>query len=175
MHWLNLNAGAIQALSSVVVVLLTFALVVGTWRYVKLTHRLLMEQRWAAAARRRELRSQARVLSGFLYALPSPDDQRLSVVILDHSSDLRDFSFNQFRARASEVSAEAGSQAAEVESHVTWLVNLVRECRSVPKGLGFDWANFPKRDYDTHVRFAIAALCQITEQLDRFESDLGKS
>jgi hypothetical protein len=128
-----------------------------------------------AAARRRELRAQIAVLKAFLDPLPSPDDQRLSECILDHSSDLRDFSFNRFRELASEVSAEAGSQAAELESHVTWLVNLIREIRAVPRHIGYEWQNFPKRDYDTHLRFAIGALSQIVEQLNQFESKLSKS
>jgi hypothetical protein len=53
MHWLNLNAGAIQALSSVATVLLTAVLARITCRYVKLTHRLLHGQLQASAARRR--------------------------------------------------------------------------------------------------------------------------
>jgi hypothetical protein len=161
MHWLNLNAGAIQALSSVAIVLLTAVLAAVTWQYVNLTHRLLHGQLQASAARRRELRSQIAVLKAFLDALPSPDDQRLSRSILDHSNDLRDFSFNRFRALTSEVSAEAGSQAAELEGHVAWLVNIIREIRAVPALIGYRWENFPKGAYDTHVRFGIGALGQL--------------
>jgi hypothetical protein len=135
----------------------------------------LQGQLQASAARRRELRSQIAVLKVFLDPLPSPDDQRLSGIILDHSNDLRDFSFNRFRVLTSQVSAEAGSQAAELEGHVTWLVNLIREIRAVPSLTGYRWADFPKRDYDTHMRFAIAALAQIGEQLNQFERELSKS
>jgi hypothetical protein len=175
MHWLNLNAGAIQALSSMAYVLLTAVLALITWRYVKLTHELLRGQLKAAAARRRELRAQIAVLKAFLDPLPSPDDQRLSGRILDHSNDLRDFSFNRFRELASEVSAETGSQAAELEGHVTWLVNLIREIRAVPPLTGYRWSDFPKKDYDTHVRFAIGALSQVVEQLNQFERKLSES
>jgi hypothetical protein len=137
MHWLNLNAGAIQALSSVATVLLTAVLAGITWRYVKLTHRLLHGQLQASAARRRELRTQIAALKVFLDPLPSPDDQRLSRSILDHSNGLRGFSFNRFRELASEVSVEAGSQAVEVENHVAWLANLIREIRAVPSLTGY--------------------------------------
>jgi hypothetical protein len=175
MHWLNLNAGAIQALSSVAIVLLTAVLAAVTWQYVNLTHRLVHGQLQASAARRRELRSQVAVLKAFLDALPSPDDQRLSRSMLDHSNDLRDFSFNRFRALASEVSAEAGSQAAELEGHVAWLVNIIREIRAVPPLTGYRWENFPKGAYDTHVRFGVGALGQIVEQLNQFEKELSNS
>lgn len=173
--WLNSNAGAIQALSSVAIVLLTGVLAAITWQYVKLTNRLLSGQLKTAAARRRELRIQLAVLKAFLDALPSPDDQRLSASILDHSNDLRDFSFNRFRELTSRVSTGTALQTAELEGHVIWLVNLLREIRAVPPLTGYRWADFPKRDYDTHVRFAIGALGQIAEQLNQFERELSDS
>jgi hypothetical protein len=156
-------------------VLLTCVLAAVTWRYVNLTHRLLQGQLQASAARRRELRSQIAVLKAFLEVLPSPDDKRLAGSILDHSNDLRDFSFNRFRELTSEVSADAGSQAAELEGHVAWLVNLVREIRAVPQLTGYRWADFPKREYDTHVRFGTGVLGQIVEQLNQVEKEVTKS
>jgi hypothetical protein len=185
MHWLNSNAGAIQALSSVAVVLLTGALFLITRRYVNLTHSLLLGQLEVVAARRRELRSQIEVLRAFLAALPTPEDQRLAGVILDHSSDLRDFPFNRFRALASRVSLEAGSQAVEAENHLMWLLNLIRGIRATPRPFprspneplgpeskGYDWKSFPGQDYFTHVRFAMLPLNKIVEQLDQFDSEL---
>lgn len=44
MYWLNENASAIQALSSVAIVLVTFALVSITWKYVLATRELVRLQ-----------------------------------------------------------------------------------------------------------------------------------
>jgi hypothetical protein len=58
---------------------------------------------------------------------------------------------------------------------VTWLANLIRKIRAVLSLTGYRWTDFPKRDYDTRVRFAIAALAQIGEQLNQFKRELSKS
>jgi len=187
-HWLNTNSGAIQALGSIASVFITGVLAFITWKYVRLTDRLLSEQMEARAAQlaasRRELRAHMALLSSFLYALPSMDDERLLGAILDHSNDLRDFSFSRFRALASEVSIEAAARASELETDVKWLTNLFQEIGSAPwsrsapsineplgspgSGVsnGYHWGQFPKRDYDKHWRFAIGALEKVTTQVD---------
>jgi hypothetical protein len=107
-RWLNANVAAIQALGSAATVLLTAVLAAITWRYVKLTQRLVSVQLGEAAARRRELRSQLDLISGFLRELRSPDDPRLAGTILGYFNDLRDLSGSRVRALASETSVEAG-------------------------------------------------------------------
>ena len=113
------------------------------------------------------------------------DDQKLQGAILGHSNDLRDFPFSRFRALASEVSADAAAQAAELEIHITWLTNLFSEIRSAPRSRnprsvneplgspgisnGYDWKDFPKRDYETHWRFAHGPLQKLLNQLDTAE------
>ncbi|HEV2173654.1 MAG TPA: hypothetical protein VGR71_08810 [Nitrospira sp.] len=107
-HWLNQNAAGIQALGSVATVPLTAVLAWITWRYVKLTQRLVTAQIGEAVSRRRDLRTQLEVVSTFLDAFPSQDDPRLSKAILSPFNDLREFSGNRFRTLVSEVSVEAG-------------------------------------------------------------------
>src|SRR5215472_9986929 len=141
--WLNANSAAIQALGSAATVLLTAVLAWITWRYVKLTERLVTSQVGEAASRRRDLRTQLDIVSTFLHALPFRDDPRLSQAILSPFNDLREFSGNRFRTLASEVSVDAGRYEAVLEDHVTWLINLVREIRAVPRGIGYNWGNFP--------------------------------
>jgi hypothetical protein len=185
-HWLNANAAGIQALGSVATVLLTAVLAWITWRYAKLTERLVSAQLGEAAARRRELRTQAEVISTFLRDLPSQDDPRLSVAILSYFNDLRDFSSNRFRALASEVIVEAGRQAAAVEEHGTWLINLVRDIRAAPRPTprgvneplgtetkGYDWSTFPRKDYDTRLRSAVDALQRLLAEVDSRERGLS--
>jgi hypothetical protein len=182
MHWLNSNSGAIQALSSVLIVGLTAVLAYITLRYVRLTQDLLSVQREAAAVRRRELRAHVGVLQSFLSELHGPDDNRLPAEILSHARDLHDFPFDRLRALASEVSVEAGAKAVEAEKHLNWLASLIRSIRaSLPRkepprsvneplsptlASGYDWKNFPGRDYDTAWRFGSAALTGLLMQVD---------
>jgi hypothetical protein len=111
------------------------------------------------------------VVSTFLHDLPSQDDPRLSGAILSYFNDLRDFSSNRFRALASEVSVEAGRQAAAVEEHGTWLINLVRDIRS--RATGYDWSTFPRKDYDTRLRSAVDALQRLSAEVDSRERGLS--
>jgi hypothetical protein len=172
-HWLNANAAAIQAIGSVATVLLTAVLASITWRYVKLTQRLVTAQMGEAASRRRDLRTQLEVVSAFLHAFPSQDDPRLSEAILSPFNDLREFSGNHFRTLVSEVSVEAGRHEAVLEEHVTWLINLVREIRSVPRGIGYNWSNFPSEDYERRLRSARDAFQRLSAELDARERELS--
>jgi hypothetical protein len=166
--WLNANAAAIQALGSVATVLLTAVLAWITWRYVKLTQSLVSVQLGEATARRRELRSQLDLISGFLREFPSPDERRLSSVLGGYFIDLRDLSGSRVRALAAEVSTEAGHQAAALEEHVTWLINLVRDIRS--RGPTYDWSGFPKEEYKARVRSALDACERLSTEVESRET-----
>ena len=66
-----------------------------------------------------------------------------------------------FARLAAEVSTEAGAQAVETEKHMGRLREIIREVRSVPCGIGYNWQDFPRRDYDTATRFAYGALHEL--------------
>ncbi len=189
MDWLNHNSGAIQALSSILIVGLTAVLAGVTWRYVSLTSRyveltqaLLEVQRETAATRRRELRAHIGILNAFLKGLYSADDERTKKAILSHANPPTDFPFDKFRALASEVSVEAANWAVEAETHITYLINLIHSVRinnprkepprsvneplSPTLGAGYDWQHFPSRDYDTAWRFGINALTGLLTEID---------
>jgi hypothetical protein len=166
--WLNANATAIQALGSAATVLLTAVLAWITWRYVKLTQSLVSVQLGEAAARRRELRTQLDLISGFLREFPSPDEPRLSGALGGYFVDLRDMSGSRVRALAAEVSTEAGHQSAVLEEHVTWLINLVRDIRT--RGAGYDWDSFPKKEYEARVRSARDAFDRLSTEIDSQET-----
>jgi hypothetical protein len=117
-----------------------------------------------ADARRRELGTQLDLISGFLRELRSPDDPGLSVALLGYFGDLRDLSGSRFRALAAEISAEAGHQAAILEEHGTWLINLVRDIRS--RGTGYDWGSFPKEEYEARLRAAHDAFRSLSIEMD---------
>jgi hypothetical protein len=166
--WLNANSAAIQALGSAATVLLTAVLAWITWRYVKLTQRLVSVQMEEAVARRRELRTQIDLLSGFLSELGTPEDLRLSGTNLAYFNDLRDLSGSRVRALAAEVSGDAGHQAAVLELHGQWLLNLVRDIRS--RGAStYDWGTFPKDEYAARRQSALDALQRLSTEVSSQE------
>ena len=169
MGWLNSNSAAIQALATIVLVLVT-------WQYVRLTAslaraasaQLVIEYR-AAAARRRELRTLADLVERALATLPSPDDSRMHAAVVDRANDLSDFSFSRFRALAAEVSQKAGMKAVEIERHFSRLDEIKRFARNpaYPTFL----SNFPKTEYDEAVRFATGAVRELVVEIDRADLD----
>ena len=166
--WLNANSAAIQALGSAATVLLTAVLAWITWRYVKLTQRLVSVQLSEAAARRRELRTQLDLVSGFLSELGSPEDLRLSGANLAYFNDLRDLSGSRVRALAAEVSGGAGHQAAVLELHIQWLLNLVRDIRS-RGAAAYDWSTFPNDEYATRRQSALDAFQRLSAEVSSHE------
>jgi len=165
--WLNANSAAIQALGSAATVLLTAVLAWITWRYVKLTQRLVSVQLGEAAARRRELGTQIDLVSAFLSECRSPDDPGLSSALQGYFLDLRDLSGTRCRALAAEVSPEAGHQAAALEEHVTWLINLVRDIRL--RGGAYDWGTFPRDEYEARRRSGLDALQRLSTEVESRE------
>ena len=161
--WLNSNSAAIQALGSAATVLLTAVLAAITWRYVKLTQRLVIVQLGEAAARRRELCSHLDLISSFLNGLPSPDDPSLSHEMVGYSHDLRDMSGSRVRTLAAEITADAGHQEAVLEDHVQWLINLVRDVRS--RGSTYDWSVFPKKEYQTRRQSALDVFQRLSTEV----------
>jgi len=166
-HWLNANATGIQAIGSIATVLVTCVLAFITWRYVRLTQSLVSAQLGEAAARRRVLRTEIGLISGFLRELLPPDDPRLPAALASYFGDLRDLSGSRFRALAAEVSGEAGDQATAVEEHGTWLINLVRDIRA--RGERYDWSSFPRTEYEARRRSGLDAFNRLLAEIDSQE------
>ena len=167
--WLNANAAAIQALATAATVLLIAVLVAITWRYVRLTKRLVSVRMGEAAGRGRELRTQLHLISSFLRELRSPDDPGFAQAMLGYFHDLRDMSGLRVRDLAAEISTDAGHQAEVLEEHVTWLVNLVRDIRS--RAGAYDWSVFPKGEYEARVQSALDALQRLSTQVGSREKE----
>jgi hypothetical protein len=173
-HWLNLNATAIEAATSIVSALVTAVLVFITARYVALTKQLaeaanaeLLRQNEASKARRRELESQISFLRSALESLPDRDNWSHADRLIRNSTGWDTFDFAKFRARASEVSEAAASCAATVELKMRWMAELASSVKSTPLGRGYNWNSFPRDDWD-HARLATReALTSILTELSK--------
>lgn len=154
--WDWINASTIQAVSSVLSVIVTAVLVGITVRYVALTRTLaeaasaqLRSQAEAAAARRRGLQSEITLLINLLDSLPGSGEQGMADKLLrERTIEWADFDFRLFRMAASEVSLEAGQRASVVEAKMKWLGERVRSIKSVDPRIGFDWSNFDWREWN---------------------------
>lgn len=176
LQWLNLNSGAIQALTSVLTLAVTAVLATITWHYVRLTKDLadvaraqLRGEREALAARRRELRTLAAMLRKHLLTLPQGDDPRLSEAILTRVVEWGDFDFDRFRALASELSDVAGNHAATAEHLMRWIGELVHTIRAANRTTGYDWSRFPRQEFKQAWVDAYYAAGEILESLDEID------
>jgi hypothetical protein len=115
------------------------------------------------------LRTQLDLVSGFLSELGTPEDLRLSGANLSYFNDLRDLSGSRVRALAAEVSEGAGHQAAVLELHVQWLLNLVRDIRS-RGAAAYDWSTFPKDEYAVRRQSALDAFQRLSTEVPSLEA-----
>jgi hypothetical protein len=178
LQWLNLNSGAIQALTSVLTLVVTGALAIITWHYVRLTKDLadvaraqLRGQQEASVARLRELRTLTAILHKHLLSIPQQDDPRLSEAILVQVVEWGDFQFDRFRALASELSNSDGAAAAVAEDRMKWIGDIVHKIRATPRGVGYDWSRFPRGEFSQAWVEAFHAVLQILESLDKERLD----
>src|SRR5208283_1486858 len=167
-HWLNSNASAIEAITSIASVLVTVVLAFITARYVVLTKTLaeaanaqLLGQVEASRARRRKLASHINFLLEIIESLPDSSRWSQADSIMRNSTNWDDFDFADFRALASEVSDAASSYAALVESKMRWMAERVNEIKSTPSAHGYDWRAFRRPEWDEALRVARHALGSI--------------
>jgi hypothetical protein len=161
-HWLNGNSGAMQAIA-------TFVLVIITARYVSLTKGLAeaanaesLRQKEGSNARRRELASQIGVLRSALDLLPNPKNFRVDKVI--HSVGWEKFDFGAFRKLASEVSDSVASSAATVEAEVQRMGEIVKSLKLI-SDKGFRWDDLPQVEWDDAMRATQSALTATLAEL----------
>jgi len=147
--WLNANAGAIQALSSALGVVITAVLVIITARYVGLTKTLAeaanaQSKAWAAAleARRRELKSMVSILSSALESVPAAYQSADADRNMRNAISIDDFDFGRFRQLASEQGPKVGEAAKDAESHMKWIAERVKEVKGTPPERGYAWTRF---------------------------------
>lgn len=163
---LNENAGAIQAIGSVVTAAVTAILVVVTWRYVHLTERLataaaaqLEFQREAEVGKTRELNAYVRLITAILASLPN--DQPTADRVIRQAINWGTDDLLRFQALASQLSLEAGEHAAAVATSMSWLAERVQAVKSTPPEVGYNWSRFPWAQWIDHLGRANTALEQV--------------
>ena len=158
MDFLNQNAPAIQAIASVVSVLVSAALLWITMEYIRLTrtlaeaaHQSLEHEKEAARAQKRHLQSLLRTLRFMLGQLPTDPEQgeRLRRVPLWENSDL-----SEMQELASQVGAQEGQEAALAAVSMRWLRDRVQEVRGADPKKGYDWSRFPWDRWNVESKFA---------------------
>jgi len=123
MAWLNANAGAIQAISSVFGIVVTTVLVIITARYVGLTKTLAeaanAQSKARSAeleARRQELKSMVSLLSSALESVPAASPRADTDRKMRNATSTDDFDFGRFRQLSAQQDPKLGEYAATVES-----------------------------------------------------------
>jgi len=170
MDFLNRNAAAMQAVSSVVSVLVTVVLVWITAEYVKLTrslaeaaHQNLEHQREAAQARRRHLHSLLKTLRFMLGQLPADPQhgEHIRRVPICENSDL-----SELQELSAQVGTQEGQEAALATVSMRWLRDRVEEVRAAEPPKGYDWSRFPWDRWQVEYAFARDHLNVIWQAVD---------
>jgi hypothetical protein len=156
MEWLNTNAGAVQAMSSVLIAMLTVFLVCVTYRYMRLTRVLaeaateqLRSQREAAHARQTELAAEIEFWRAELDSFPQDSRPAQQEQEREHALALRDYDFSGFIKLASEVGYLAGTEASRFKVEIRKLFTQLNQARDTnpefPSFHNFAWGTFYKR------------------------------
>jgi len=138
---LNENAGAIQAIA-------TAALLLITGWYARLTYRLVKVQEAVHRERTAELRSVVLTIRQGLLQLPS--DTATAAAKMRDAAIWDDDDLPTLRALASWFSSDAGDHAARALAPLRWLGTQAREA----KRAGFNWEGFPWSKYREELAIA---------------------
>ncbi len=178
--FLNGNAGAIQAIASLVTAAVTVALVAVTWRYVHLTGRMaeaaraeLMFHEEEEAEKWRELNAQTRLVRALLSTLPVDDRRPEALVRQAVSWDQADVA--RLQRLAARLDRSAGERAAAVVTSMTWLGERLREIKSADPGDEYNWAEFPWSRWTHEIATARSGLDVIAAAVTRKLADYTKN
>jgi hypothetical protein len=170
--FLNANAGAIQALASMVTAAVTVALVVVTWRYVHLAQRMadvarqeLVFHEEAEAEKWRELNAQTKLLRVLLAGLP-PATRRPDA-LARHAASWEASDVARLQRLAARLDRTAGEQAASVVASMTWLSERLREIKDIDDSKRYDWDAFPWDRWERELKTATHNLDAIASAVRR--------
>ncbi len=176
-HFLNSNAGAIQAMAALVTALVTMMLALVTWQYVRLTQRLaeaasaeMTFHEEAEAEKWRELDGYTKLIRDLLSGLPGgPDDadRRMRQAASWEPGDLM-----RLQRLAARLDRRAGERAAAVVTAMTWLGERLREVKGVDPAAEYDWSKFPWDRWRKEGEAARASLDLIAANVARRLRDL---
>ncbi|MGE5358547.1 MAG: hypothetical protein ACM3NQ_05970 [Bacteroidales bacterium] len=162
-QFLNANAGAIQAVGSIVTAAVTVALVIVTWRYVHLTQRMadvarqqLVFHEEAEAEKWRELNAHTKLLRALLAALPPTTRRPEALARQAVSWEASDVA--RLQRLAARLDRTAGERAATVVAAMTWLGERLREIKEIEDGEKYDWSAFPWDRWEREITVATRNL-----------------
>lgn len=171
-HFLNSNAGAIQAIAALTTSLVTVVLVFITWRYVRLTRRLaeaasaeMSFHEEAETEKWRELNAYTKLIRGLLSGLPASEqgaDRAIRQAPSWESGDVM-----RLQRLAARLDRHAGERAAIVVTAMTWLAERLHEVKSKDPAEGYDWSTFPWNRWRKEIETARAALDAIAATVTR--------
>lgn len=168
LKWLAANAILVQAIASIISVMVTVALAVITYQYVRLTQRLaessdaqLMLLRASVSAKINALAGYVKTLRILVDELPTNQQEA------DHMRTVAVWSGDnlaEFQRLASEHSRNAGERAAVVVPSMRWLRDRIDAVKD--GSLGTDWKrSFLWDEWLIHKDRATAELEAIWERL----------
>lgn len=152
LDWLSRNENLVQAIASIISVLVTVILAWITYSYVLLTQRLVESSdaqlsllRASVSARINTLAGYVRTMQLLLAELPETRDGagRMKTAALWSGDNVA-----ELQRLASEHSREAGERAAELVPSLKWIRERVDTVKDADGNV--DWDDFPWEEWSTH-------------------------
>lgn len=169
LQWLARNAALVQAVDSIVSVLVTIILAWVTWQYVHLTGRLAESSDAQLSLLRASVSGRINALAGFTRMLrilvselpKGPDNaERMRTAALWSGDNLA-----EFQRLASEHSRSAGNRAAVAVPSLRWLRERVETVKDIAPGESVAWDGFPWHEWHEHRERAMVQLKAIWDGL----------
>ncbi len=171
-HFLNSNAGAIQAMAALTTSLVTVVLVAITWQYVRLTQRLaeaatveMVVHEEAEAEKWRELNAYTKLIRGLLSGLPP--DREGAQRAMRQATSWEPGDVMRLQRLAARLDRRAGERAASIAAAMTWLGERVREVKNTDPDGPYDWSAFPWDRWRKEIDTARRALDDIASTVTR--------
>ena len=159
---MNQNAAAIQAVASILAVVLTGVLVIVTWQYVRLTarlahvaHRQLEAQEAVVQARRRELLACLKLFRILLAGLPQTLEKAEQIRM---ASSWDEGDLDKLQRLSAELDDVSGQHAALAVGSLRWLDERIADVKTTSVLQGVDWSRFPWSQWEEHLQRAKAHI-----------------
>lgn len=169
LDWLENHTALVQAIASVISVIVTVILAWITYQYVHLTQRLAEASDEQLQHLRANVSSRINALAGFVRMLRilvselppgQPDAERMRTAALWSGDNLA-----EFQRLASEHSRTAGQRAAVAVPSLRWLRERVETIKDLDPEQVVAWDAFPWKEWHEHRERAMAQLKAIWDGL----------
>jgi hypothetical protein len=145
--YLNNNSGAIQALASILILCVTIALAIITWRYVALTRTLALTAKDELRMKREEKAAQDRrlviLLKMFKERIDSLPYEQAKGEHIRKAISWEQAEIDNLTSLAADIGHQSVRTASILCERLKWIKEQIDLVKSTDQRIGFEWNEFP--------------------------------